>query len=227
VNLKGSAVELVEVMLEETNHRSRHLAKEVAGSLDLAAVYDTVGDFYELMMDPLVREATYDDEAERGLFRAYHIIVRLKDYGNNLGEWAKPPEGDAILSKAFHYCQVRSKSIEINYENMDGDKILTKVNFQLDPKNNLREEVVEKVKWQVNRDSAEDKLRDFLEWMYAVKKDTLHHRWLHRRWPTRLLVMFPTQRYYLLLFITLLLNLFVLITFAVPRNDAVMSVTIL
>lgn len=41
--------------------------------------------------------------------------------------------------------------------------------------NDLREEVVEKVKWQVNRDSAEDKLRDFLEWMYAVKKDTLHH----------------------------------------------------
>ena len=43
------------------------------------------------------------------------------------------------------------------------------------PQNDLREEVVEKVKWQVNRDSAEDKLRDFLEWMYALKKDTLHH----------------------------------------------------
>lgn len=41
--------------------------------------------------------------------------------------------------------------------------------------NELREEVIEKVKWQVNRDSAEDKLRDFLEWMYALKKDTLHH----------------------------------------------------
>lgn len=43
------------------------------------------------------------------------------------------------------------------------------------PQNDLREEVIEKVKWQVNRDSPEDKLRDFLEWMYAVKKDTLHH----------------------------------------------------
>lgn len=45
----------------------------------------------------------------------------------------------------------------------------------ISPQNELREEVIEKVKWQVNRDSAEDKLRDFLEWMYAVKKDTLHH----------------------------------------------------
>ena len=35
--------------------------------------------------------------------------------------------------KAFQYCQGRSKSIEINYKNMDGDKILTKVNFHLDP----------------------------------------------------------------------------------------------
>ena len=41
--------------------------------------------------------------------------------------------------------------------------------------NDLREEVVEKVKWQVNRDSAEDKLRDFLKWMCALKKDTQHH----------------------------------------------------
>ena len=82
-------MELIEAMLEETNARSRHLAKEIAGSLDLAAVYDTVGDFYELMNDSEVKAATYDDEAETGLFRAYHIIVHLKDYGNDLGEWSE------------------------------------------------------------------------------------------------------------------------------------------
>ena len=82
-------MELIEVMLEETTSHSRHLAREIAGSLDLAAVYDTVGDFYELMNDPVVKAATYDDEAECGLFRAYHIIIHLKDYGNNLGEWGE------------------------------------------------------------------------------------------------------------------------------------------
>ena len=87
--MKGSAVELVEVMLEETNKQSRHLAKEIASSLDLAAVNDTIGDFYELMNDPVVKEATYDDEAERGLFRAYHIIKHLKDYGNDLKQWGE------------------------------------------------------------------------------------------------------------------------------------------
>ena len=103
----------------------------------------------------------------------------------------KPPEDDTVLEKAFQYSEERSRSIEINYENMDGDKILTKVNFHMDPavsdrcvcdwsqhfisQSELREEVVEKVKWQINRDSAEDKLRDFLDWMYALKEDTLHH----------------------------------------------------
>ena len=147
VDLKGSAVELIEAMLEETNHRSCHLAKEIAGSLDLAAVYDTVDDFYELMNDALVKAESYDDNAERGLFRAYHIIVQLKDCGNDLGEWSEPSRislGDCVyhnplilaeppVAKAFSYCKSRSKSIEVNYENMDGDKILTKVNFHLDP----------------------------------------------------------------------------------------------
>ena len=45
--------------------------------------------------------------------------------------------------------------------------------------NELRDEVVENVKWNVNRDSAEDKLRDFLEWLYAVKKDTIHNVCVH------------------------------------------------
>ena len=39
----------------------------------------------------------------------------------------------------------------------------------------LREEVIEKVKWNVNRDSPEDKLRDYLKWMKAVKHDTEYH----------------------------------------------------
>ena len=202
---------------------------------------------------------------------------------------AKPPKDDTTLCKAFQFCRVSSKSIEVLYENMDGEKILTKVNFQLNPvvrpgvglmigrgqilcvyvhpymcmcvapsQNDLREEVVEKVKWQVNRDSAENKLRDFLEWMYAVKKDTRHHvrpvicrsEQLHcmvfsscrggfittgppdflscsrktSLTASKTVLQLPfisscrTQRYYLLLFITLLLNLFLLITFAVPET---------
>ena len=39
----------------------------------------------------------------------------------------------ANASVAWQFCKQHSKSIEIDYENMDGDKILTKVHFQYDP----------------------------------------------------------------------------------------------
>ena len=89
VNLKSSAVELLEAMLEETSSQTCDLAKEITSSLDLAAIYDTMGDFYELMKAADVKEAGYDDNAERALFKAYHIIVHLQDLNINLGQWSK------------------------------------------------------------------------------------------------------------------------------------------
>ena len=38
----------------------------------------------------------------------------------------------------------------------------------------LPEELIEKVKWNVSRDSAEDKVRDFLDWTEAVKTEIQH-----------------------------------------------------
>lgn len=38
----------------------------------------------------------------------------------------------------------------------------------------LPEEIKQKVKWSVGRDSAEDKVRDYLEWMKAVKREVIH-----------------------------------------------------
>ena len=117
---------------------------------------------------------------------------------------------DDELHKAWALCKRHSKSVEIFYRNMDGDKVLTKIHFPFNPdvreysnssildhtattrlciawctaiivllylcvccfflvQHELREEVVEKVKWNISRDSPEDKLRDLLEWMKAVR----------------------------------------------------------
>ena len=40
----------------------------------------------------------------------------------------------ANANEAWQFCKQRSKSIEIDYENMDGEKVLTKVHFQYDPR---------------------------------------------------------------------------------------------
>ena len=37
---------------------------------------------------------------------------------------------------AWEFCNSRSRSVEVFYRNMDGDKILTRVHFQFDPEVN-------------------------------------------------------------------------------------------
>ena len=44
--------------------------------------------------------------------------------------------------------------------------------FQL--KDELPEDIIEKVKYRVERDSPEDKLRDFIAWMVLVRKEVLY-----------------------------------------------------
>ena len=82
--------------------------------------------------------------------------------------------------------------MEIHYETGEDKHILTKVRFPHDlnvrhyslnayccnnavtGQNELREEVVEKVKWNINRDSIEDKQRALLDLFEPLKKDLKH-----------------------------------------------------
>ena len=80
VNLKASAVELLEAMLEETDKGSKALAKEIYLTVHIDALHNTLSLFHTMMNDPSVQKKGYDDEAERGLFRTYHILVHLADY---------------------------------------------------------------------------------------------------------------------------------------------------
>ena len=79
IDLKGSAVELLEAMLEETSYQTKDLMQLIAGVLDVSALHDTLGDFYKLKDDPDVKRERFDDDAQRGLFRTYHILVHLAD----------------------------------------------------------------------------------------------------------------------------------------------------
>lgn len=98
------------------------------------------------------------------------------------------------LEEAWDHCKKQSKCIEVLYKNEDEDqKVLATVHFRsyssvsiMYTVNNivvcsnilwqdeLPDELVEKVKYQVKRDSAEDKTRDFLKWMKAAKKEMFH-----------------------------------------------------
>ena len=42
-------------------------------------------------------------------------------------------ETKSVTCQAWEFCQDHSRSVEVFYKNMDGDKILTRVHFQSDP----------------------------------------------------------------------------------------------
>ena len=81
LELKGSAVELLEGMLEETSLKTKELVTQFSGGLDIEALHGTLIDFYKLKHDKELIQDEYDDNAERGLFRTYHILVHLNHYG--------------------------------------------------------------------------------------------------------------------------------------------------
>ena len=82
LDLKGSAIELLEVILEETSSKTKSLALQVAGGLDISAVQGCLIDFYHLAYeDDELKKAECDDNAERALYRSYHILKRLEDFG--------------------------------------------------------------------------------------------------------------------------------------------------
>ena len=100
--------------------------------------------------------------------------------------------------KVWEKCEEESKSVEVVYKNANEEEILTKVHFQFSPKvhkcskrleciiiqcvltyhlplqRKFKEEVTSRVKWNVDRSSQDDKLRDFLHWINALKKNTIH-----------------------------------------------------
>ena len=79
LTVKGSAVELLESMLEETSTQTGVVIKGVLDSLDRSALLKTMEYFNEMQSHPLVKTVQMDDDARRGMFRAYHTHVILTE----------------------------------------------------------------------------------------------------------------------------------------------------
>ena len=82
LTVKGSAVEMLECMLEQTSHQTSVVVDGVLSSLDRSALLKTMVYFHEMLSNPLVKTVQMDDDAGRGMFRAYHTHVILEDNSN-------------------------------------------------------------------------------------------------------------------------------------------------
>ncbi len=98
IKVKSSAVELLEVMMEETDDDSRQLKESICGAIDSWALSETMREFYQLQGAPhLLRheeggrqvsndetvELLFGDDIRRALFRTHYILVSCQ-----LGEFS-------------------------------------------------------------------------------------------------------------------------------------------
>uniref|UniRef100_A0A1I8JL45 DUF4194 domain-containing protein n=1 Tax=Macrostomum lignano TaxID=282301 RepID=A0A1I8JL45_9PLAT len=101
-------------------------------------------------------------------FSFYVILARLYDIDPLMGK--KELRITDVQQKAFKLFKKNSMTIEI----VKGDN-LQRMHFRVKNKNVLRDEVKEKLKWNVDRNSSSTKIRDFMDWTKAILND-IHYQ---------------------------------------------------
>ena len=93
LKLKVSAIDLLDVMMEDISVKSKKLTQQIAEGLDIAGLHWSMVDLFALKDDKALILRKFDDNASRALFKAYKILMHLADTG--IGS----PES---LSKVFY-----------------------------------------------------------------------------------------------------------------------------
>ncbi|XP_019850014.1 PREDICTED: uncharacterized protein LOC109580894 isoform X2 [Amphimedon queenslandica] len=218
-SIKSSAIELLEVMIEETHSESKNFAHGIAQDLCLKNILLTMRKIWELHHCHFSTKRIRSDIPV--LFRAYHVLRKIADYTDTpvkkLVCYDELCKNDVVMKDLWAYLENYSRSIEINYITRDGEELLTKVYFQFAPV--LTESEKSLVLQNIKRDTLEDKVKDLLKWMKAIKKNVKHKAMINNNRYMYWAVAGSNMRHILLFYLTLLLNLFVLFLFKIPEND--------
>ena len=81
LEMKVSAVELLDALLEEISNETSKLSLQIAEGLDIHALHWSMLDFYILKEDQDLIRLEIDDNACKALFDSYRIIMHLVDIG--------------------------------------------------------------------------------------------------------------------------------------------------
>ena len=79
LELKASAVELLDVMLEEISSAQSSVSHQIAKGLDIPALHWSMVDFHTLRDDSDLKKMEFDDNAYRALFGCHRIIMHMID----------------------------------------------------------------------------------------------------------------------------------------------------
>ena len=128
--MKSSAIDLLEVLLEETAEESHELAQGICLDIKVKHIEAFMKELWNVR-----KQCKW-----QALYGAYHILCKVRDYQPEVTESffkkmdelvEKPIEEDADIM--LLHVQRWSRSIEVNYMRDEENPILTKVYFPYDP----------------------------------------------------------------------------------------------
>jgi inositol 1,4,5-triphosphate receptor type 1 len=210
--LKKSAVTVLQSMIEENDETTIRLSREILETVHVEALYENMAmAFEEARKNP----GEDGEEPREFAFLIHHVLLTLRDFGRI--HWGKKwifrykPTGEQLGAEAV--LNDDTMSIEV----LRGEE-LQKVYFRVRKKAALREEVKEHLKWNISRESPTDKLRDFVEWAQDIRSDITFQQKIRGHWLASLFVAGRRFWHQSLLLLTLVLNIFLLVSWTAPRD---------
>eukprot|EP00105_Crassostrea_gigas_P038196 XP_019922344.1 PREDICTED: inositol 1,4,5-trisphosphate receptor-like protein A [Crassostrea gigas] len=144
-------------------------------------------------------------------FAYFHIVCRKFDMNPSL-EQETLVKTD-VQKTAFEYYKTNSYSIEILK-----DDVLQKVYFRVKDKNVLREEIKDKFKYEVDRTTPSNKIRDFMDWASDIIQDIKYQRKIRSNIVGRMLLKLWLPMNYAALFLSFVICSVIMVTWRDPKN---------
>ncbi|XP_061178320.1 inositol 1,4,5-trisphosphate receptor type 2-like [Saccostrea echinata] len=187
-----------EIMAKVRKCMSIKVTMEVMEYLDEDHCVNTMTEAYsQIMGDRREFEELYDLIESTG-FAYFHILYLVKT---------------DMQRAAWDYYAASSLSIEILK-----DDALQKVYFRVKDKNVLREEIKEKFKYEVDRTSPSNKIRDFMDWASDIIQDIKYQRKIHSNIVGRILLKMWLPMNYIVLFLSFIISCVIMVTWRDPKN---------
>ncbi|XP_065833160.1 inositol 1,4,5-trisphosphate-gated calcium channel ITPR1-like isoform X3 [Oscarella lobularis] len=213
--LKRAAINLLATMVEKNNDETKELARGILDTIHIGTLYENIVSLQDQgKSDKRHEEEEKKEEAVRLAFAIEHVLMRFRELGSFLcgKKWKLH-----YPSKAEEEIEEELAESTMSVEIVEGDE-LQKVFFHVKDQKALREEVKERLKWKVSRESPTSKLRDFLEWSNDIQRDIHHQKRIQNNVLLSLLVQGSSVWFWMVLLLTVVLNIFVVVAWKAPPN---------
>nr|XP_006825393.1 PREDICTED: inositol 1,4,5-trisphosphate receptor type 1-like [Saccoglossus kowalevskii] len=215
--LRLSIANLIMSMIEENSAESTLLAEEVKETIDEDAIHEIMLDYYR-KAKAASDKSTREDYTVTG-FAYYHILMRLQDIDPQINKenLVKVKDDDPSYSiecdKGWEFYAANSMSVELL---KDGE--VQKVHFRVNDTTVLREEVKEKVKWNINRESQSDKIVDFVDWSKDIMSDIKYQTKVLSYKPAKFFITLTPLWNWSLLLLSFAINIIIVATWIAPAD---------